>query len=405
MRIFLLLFVCVILSAKSFSQVQQILILDSNLSEYSGANNLLTLHKGIYTFENQYLKTQLFDESGLKRKAFGITYRLGKTFLFDNVTDHMIGLMQHEIFGHGSRYRELGYKKSSYHLNLFPPYGDASGWASSGGDNKRKISTHESMLKVISGCESSNIMAEEIVFRWMARGSINYRESVLYLGVFNNLTNYIVQTKFSKNIKSSNDIASYLMYFPNAKYNVDYLYKQAFLTLLNPFNYFAAYSYLRTYLYKGQESTGLPGIKIKNGIYIPQIRFGLSPFGSEYYFDNYIKSGQKYMKVYFRYGDPLVNNSSGFGIRVNNLIKSRWFSVNSSFDIWDQPEFQVGGGAIKTVKAGINAAATTTLLFRMINVPNRFDVLIKLGYKGPGYLQGEKLEKAFIGAIGLSFSE
>ena len=71
---------------------------------------------------DRYLKPRWFEEDKKSRKAIGIFYRLSKTVLLDNVIDHLAILTQHEVFGHGSRYREFGYKNNSYSLSLFPPY-------------------------------------------------------------------------------------------------------------------------------------------------------------------------------------------------------------------------------------------------------------------------------------------
>ncbi len=74
-----------------------------------GGHIIITLHRGIYAIENKFLKTRWFDENNFGKKAAGLTYRLAKTILVDNVLDHLSFLGQHEVFGHGAGYRELGF--------------------------------------------------------------------------------------------------------------------------------------------------------------------------------------------------------------------------------------------------------------------------------------------------------
>ena len=185
--------------------------IDGRKSTQIGAENLIAFRHGISSMLDRYLKPRWFEEDKKSRKAIGIFYRLSKTVLLDNVIDHLAILTQHEVFGHGSCYREFGYKNNSYSLSLFPPYGNGNGYAISGGlISNRTITTHERIMVIIGGSEANTQLSKSIRSKWLHRGSIKYREAVFYLFSANDLSWYIIRTKQRRLNSSNNDIIAYL---------------------------------------------------------------------------------------------------------------------------------------------------------------------------------------------------
>lgn len=401
------------------SQNRYKLILDQNFSSTTGANNLLTVHKSIYEIEGLYFKPVLFNEDIFIKKTAGIFYRFSKTVLLDNAIDHMIILSQHEIFGHGGRYREFGYKDASYHFNLAPPYGDGSGWAYSGPvSGNRLVSKHESITRTLSGNTANTILSDELAFTWMMRGSIHYRESYLYLASFHNLTAYILGTKYIKSQKPGNDIKAYILdinineghgkYF----YDINDLNRQLLINVFNPFQYFVAYNYTKNYLWNGKETGILPAIKISSLQYIPSFHLELSPFGSEFYFDNYLKQNDMVCYVYYRQGENTFHSFSGGGLRIENIFNNNFISVGAKGDLWDQPSMILGGDKFKNIKAGIGGALAISVHLKVVKGNHDrpagrypFNVFAQTGYKTAGYLKDESLAEKMILRFGLSFDE
>jgi hypothetical protein len=367
------------------------------------------------TFEERYLKTKFTNEKKPVQKALGIFYRASKTVLLDDLIDHLTILTQHEIFGHGARYREFGHVDNSFHLSLVPPYGDGHGFAQSGPlkDPNRKTSECESLMKTVGGDEANTILSQHIIGNWLLRGSINYRESLLYLESANNLLAYIYLTKYQikngKPTSQGNDILAYtmLMQITNnngKKYTIDNLANQSLVGIINPFQFLAAFAYSYSYLLNGNDSLKLPMIRIGNSRYLPAFHYGLSPFGTEYYLDNYLVINKKVFTAYCRYGDTKYFNSWGFGINSMNFLSYRNLSINPCFDIWKQPAFDIGGDKLVTHKAGFGGSLSNTFNW-YFSKQSKTGITLQLGYKTAGYLAGENLAGGIIVRAGLCFKE
>ncbi len=149
-----LLFLTVLFASSAFAQAPYNLILDYPLSSRALSEDLVTAHKLIYTVENKYLKPKLFDEDNAFRKLSGMAYRFGKTVFIDIPIDHIILLVQHEVYGHGYRYREMGYINNHYQIKLPPPYDCGGGMAYRGewkGEGFRNPTRHEEIIASVGG--------------------------------------------------------------------------------------------------------------------------------------------------------------------------------------------------------------------------------------------------------------
>jgi len=390
-------------------------MIDKSNSAQVGAINLLALHRGIYLLENRYLKTRWFNESGIGKKTLGVSYRLGKTILLDDPLDHLAILVQHEIFGHGARYREFGYTGNKYELNLVPPYGDGHGRAIPGKSSANRIvSTDEQIAMTIGGSEANTLLSNSVRDKWLHRGSMNYRETVLYLFACNDLSAYILRTRYEGERSGENDILNYLRLI-NGRHGhlgaddylltLDGLRKQVLLNTLNPFQYFSLYTYFATYLWSGEESYEFPMLRLWNMKYLPSCRLGLTPFGSEFRFENLIVSSEKIINFAFRYGVPTFHNFWGFGLRGDNLIHNKNLSVNVSLNMWHQPSLLLGGSTVTSGKAGLGGALSGTVFWALLEKDSFVNLAAQIGYKTTGFLEGEKLDKGFFGRIGISFVE
>jgi len=416
-KVIFLAVVCIlwIFCTVSRAEVQYSLIVDKTYSSAVGANNLITLHRGIYALENRFFKTRWFDENTFGKKTLGVTFRLCKTILLDNALDHLSFLVQHEVFGHGSRFREFGHIKNSYELNLLFPYGCSSSWARDGTLSPRRVITsHENMAIIIGGSEANTILSNLMRYKWLKRGSINYRETFLYLLTANDLCLYILRTKHQKRVSEENDIYNFLRAinayegYPQEedyRLTLDDLTKYTLINILNPFQYFSLYTYFSRYLWSGKENCILPMINIWNMKYMPSFRLGLTPFGSEFYFENFIVSTKKIINLYFRYGEPTFRKFYGLGLKAIDLICNQKLSVHARLDIWHQPSILLGGETVKAAKAGLGGALFGTVFYKILGADSFMYIQAQLGYKTPGFLEGEKLGKGFIGRIGISFLE
>ena len=267
---------------------------------------------------------------------------------------------------------------------------------------------------IIGGSEANAILSNIMVYKWLQRGSINYRETFLYLLAANDLGYYILRTKNGRGVSERNDILRFLSAinahegYPNEedyRLTLDDLTNYALINLLNPFQYFSLYTYFSGYLWSGNENYTLPMIKIWNVKYLPSFRLGLAPFGSEFYLENFIVFTKRIINLYFRYGEPTFHKFYGLGLKAIDLIHNQKLSVNARFDIWHQPSILLGGESAETVKAELGGALFGTIFYRISRADSSIHLRVQIGYKTPGFLEGEKLGKGFIGRIGISFLE
>lgn len=404
------------------AQTNYNLILDRNYSSSAAAEDLITIHKAVYTVEGIYLKPKLFNEDIWYKKVFGIAYRFGKTVLIDNSIDHIISLTQHEIYGHGARYREFGYVNNHYHISLPPPYDCGGGLAFRGDwkyEGNRRISYHEHLAVYSGGMEANTVLAQTLITKWLSKKSINYRESYLYFSNRHNITSYILFTSLCSNDDNcenskSNDVINYLQYlnidngyyFPdNYIFTIDDLAKQSWINLLDPFQFYAIFTYFKTYLWDGKEDQEFPMIRIGEIGYLPSFHLGLTPFGPEFYFENYFVFKNRILSGYYRQGDKTFINFFGFGFEGHNLFNNNFLSLNTKIDLWDQPVLKLGGNEIKETGGGIGGALSATLLFKVLKNERPVSIYTQLGYKTAGYLEGERLDDGLIIRLGLSFTE
>lgn len=416
MKPFILLTIFLFFATKVDAQTQYLLIGDQKLSSIAGAEDLITIHKGLYTIENNYLKPTLFEEHKWHKKILGISYRLTKTALLDYPLDYIFYLLQHEIYGHGAKYREYGFIDNRYTINIGWPYGSGGGRASIGNQKNwtyREFSIHEFEAIYFGGIEANTVLSKTLMTKWLLNGTINYRETLLYLRTFHNISTYILNTKdeYSTN---PNDILYYLLYLnrDNGMIGVDnYLFtlkdlrKQLIINAFDPFQYFAVYTYLKSYVWSGKEEQKLPMIPIGKLKYLPSFHLGLTPFGSEFYFENYLSLDDKLFTGYYRQGDNTFHRFWGAGIKSFNLLNNKYFYFNTSIDFWEQPGLKIGGDSVVQTNGGFGGAINGTFIFKTLKKPRPVNIYIQIGYKTFGYLEGEKLSEGLIIRLGLSFEE
>jgi hypothetical protein len=410
MKIIISIIIGISLQLNLFGQDNIVFVWDKDASSISNAKNLLSVHRIIYEFQNKNIKLKYWEENNWKNKSLGIGYRLAKTILIDFQIDHLLHMYQHEVFGHGYRYRAFGYENNSYNINLGMPYGKGGGFAKRGNlKYNRELGAHEGIMIKSAGMESAAILSKNLTQNWLINGKINYRESLLFLSTLHDYSAYIIATKLFNIGGSRNDVNSYLRTV-NASYGfsnegayrltLDDILKRTSVNMLNTFQFFAIYTYLKVYLFDGEESFDYPMIKLGSINWLPSIRFGLAPFGSELIIENHIKSEKSIFGVNLRLGDNKLDNFWGGGISFYKNI-SKNFQLGSYGDFWIQPSMELGGISTFNTNEGFGGRLITELNFHL-NSSFPLGFYSQIGYKSTGFIEGESLDKGLIMRIGLS---
>ncbi|MCG8332116.1 MAG: hypothetical protein MI974_30810 [Chitinophagales bacterium] len=387
------------------AQSRYYLLYDRTKSPVMGAELLSTAHYMFSSVEGQYLKPQLFKEKKWTGKALNIGYRLSKTVIIDKTLTDFWKVFQHEVFGHGARAREYGYFESTYVID-FPQGGGKIYYGPHSGN--RMVSDEEFIMRTIGGVESTTIFANALRNKWVQSGQIPYSEAYLYYSNFIGVSRYIRSIDEDNNT-SFHDMFSYYRQMnrhydydlEETPFTVEYLKKRALVNYFNPLNYYALWVLLKEYIWSGNETAVLPMIPIGKYDCLPFFYMGVSPFGTEIYVENALRTDQSVINAYVRIGDDFFGKHWGMGINKTNIINNAWLGVDAGLDFWRQPALVLGGEELDERDAGIGGAAKLGLAFKISKGDYPLSIYSTIGYKTTGYLQGEYLKDGVFVRAGL----
>ena len=307
-------------------------------------------------------------------------------------------------------YSELGLRGIDYGYEWPPPYGDGGGWASYS-SYPGEYSTQERLGIWIGGIESEHVLNRHLRQRWMVSGSMHYRESWLYFWSLQNILHYIEDAlDLVEGQQRFNDPQAYIHYL-NADngfhaisgypYSLDDLKKVSNLNALDPFFWLSIYNNLVGYLWGGQPSGNVPSLKLGNTNYLPTFHVGLTPFGVETYLENYLLLDEVLYLLYFRWGDAsYYDNWGGVGALVSYPFAKSTFSADVKLDLWRQPPLKFGGDEDLRGK-NTGAAFSLRSYFKIPDTRYPMKIVIEVGFKSVGFLEGYPLDKAPILMFGL----
>ncbi len=377
----------------------------------SGAETIVTLHKGITTLEDKYIGIRWFSESGFPGKSAGITARFAKYALIDLPLDYFSVVLGHEYFGHGSRYREFDMKNIHYGFSSPPPYGSGGGEATHFGS--AQISYHQLLAIWMGGVEIHPIINRNLSLRWMTSNEMNYREASQYFWSFQIQWTYILDTPediFDGN--SDNDIRAYTRYINSQstymdpetlKMSVKDLKSKMMLNAANPFIVYSLYSILKTYLWDGDISNEVPAISLGEFQYLPALRAGFTPFGIEYHLENYFRYKGTASLLDISYGDQTFHESwGGLGIEVRNIYSPRNFSFDVSVNLWNQPGVKFKSDNAQIDGKGIGGALAVKGYYDIPDMNLPVSLVLELGFKSIGFIEGYSLDSSPIFAVGIA---
>lgn len=398
------------ISAQAYYQI----IYDNQQSQVFGAQNISTLHHALYSFEDKYIRDTLCHENTFIKKTGGIGYRLVKGYFLDFTIDYLLPLAQHEAFGHGARFREMGYENNSFNINLPKPFGSGGGFAKSGTlkIGYKNPTPQEIMVISAGGVESNKVLADNLTSQILLSDTLHYRQSLLYIIAQNNLLFYLGYTRYNYaySKKFGNDMISYTnrinQYYTstvNNNYNIEKLSNQSFISFINPIQVYSLFSLVYSYGIKGNKGLcKIPMFKFKNVRYLPAFNFSLTPFGSQYHFVNYVRYKTILLTGDFTLGDATYNRFYGFSFKGYNILNTKKITLNTHLDIWNQPPLELENYTQPIATNSFGGLIKTDILIRPFNHQNRVGSFIQIGYKTKGFIIGETLDKSFILRYGLS---
>jgi hypothetical protein len=318
---------------------------DLNMSPYAGGEDLLFATRVL-----EKLETYMLGKSSIAyaRTAYARFWRLSELIAVWLPLNYFAILLQHEVFGHGYRVRDLDTKNlakvDGYFFDWPPPYGP--GGAATAYSIYSNFTTSEESAVSSAGVEGTAVLAWLTKLKWISSGKIDPRQSILYLLSEQDLTLYIstLKLKGEKDL-DGHDIDCYIK-------SLNYTYTKRFLSkgrlrslswinLADPFTFYSIYAWFH-YLSSGKE-TKIPMIC---SLYLPSLRLGLTPFGPEIFLENFFSLKKVPLYAYVKAGNHSDNTYIGAGVYAPKI----WTISNCSFglrcDLWHQPKLLLAPGKV-----------------------------------------------------------
>ncbi len=381
-------------------------IVDPYLSPYVGADDLLIAHKLVQYSSIQQLTNLYQTNPALWAKIS----RGAELVLFWEPVNYMSTVVQHEVFGHGYRVRSSPYAMVDFYtFNVPPPFGP--GGAATGFSFDLDQLTAFDMNSInTGGVEATSIFANRLRMQWLKKGTINPRQSSLYNFAQHDFLRYALNF----NDSPGHDMFSYRRMlnqtFKGSHLTKEELARQSLINILDPFTYYAIYS-AWNYIIKGTEGP-IPMIPIGSYRYLPGARLGLTPFGPEYYLENFLVKDNKPIYFYLRNGNHVGMNYMGLGIENPHQWDLGSFQIGYRADIWHQPDIDmlsdhyalsqfehVRNLDANTLDSRFGASAS---LIAQKKLWDRGMLFVQCGAKSRGYLPGESLESSMIFRVGIT---
>jgi len=376
-----------------------------------GTEDIITTHFYLSQWENRHIRTDWFNEQNWLGKSANMAIRFSRYALLDVSVDYFSVVFQHEYFGHGARYREFDMDGIFYKFDWPPPYGHGGGQAT----NQRSVDISRQQVISIwtAGIESEQILNRDLRLHWMNRGNLSTREASLYFWSFQIAAVYVQDSEENLSLLSAeNDPQAYIRLInaengytdlQNLKMNMKDLKKKMQLNKADPFLFYSMYVLLKDYLWDGKKSVNMPMLHFGNVSYLPAFRAGLTPFGVQYYFENYIRTAKRNSLVELQYGDQTFHKSwGGVGFTVQNVLQLE----NSTFDItaylWNQPGLKFGNTSVREEKSGLGSCFTVRGYYAL-QPGSATWITIELGYKTAGYIDAYPLDASPLVKFGLAF--
>ena len=358
-------------------------LMDRYYSPYAAAPGLISLRNGL-----SLLESTLYPTLSIFNNPFAWIIIKAIDFCFDDYCK----MLNHEVAGHGFRLKSRGHGVEKYEIGLllsitFPSINPSQPW----GHDARLLCT-------IGGSEANQVLAQEIVLQNFRYGYMDQRMAGLFLHGFADLPAYTLLSYFQK--LDASDISSYLdeinmkhaegIPWEKGSMTLSGLAKASLVYFFNPIFYTSLWAFLTGSLH----TCKIPTFRLGNYSYMPILRVGFTPFGLQYYLDNYISDGTRTLLTSLHAGKFPFYRSYYFGIKnkTNNLYTYKAYSLDVEGSLWYQPALCLQNDAIPE---------DVHYWGGLIGIHNQFRCHPHLAldahilYKTKGFTEGVSVQKGF----------
>ena len=384
-------------------------LVDRDLTVGAGATLAVAAGDLVARAEHIVVPDRLLDEHGAGRRTANIAYRSAKLLLFDRPQEAWLMVANHEVFGHGGRVRELfdGYLR--FHLDVPKPYGDGGGVTLYSPD--RDATVHELQAITIGGMEANTVGAASLSRRAFVEQRLTPRAALRYLEFGLDAFDYMRHTR-DEGERAGHDVADFLVLynlvgdFVGAEpLTASTLRRETWINLANPMVASAAFTIAR-YLATGAEETRVFVLPVGDWRVMPGMRYGLTPFGTEWEVTTDAAYRSRTGAVAFRLGRAPLTSPWGLTLMIDALKVREW-RVELGGDLWRQPPLALGARpdfGVDVIGADLTWGGAVRSRIESPAIPKGplpATVIVDVGVKTSGFVKGDPLDGGLVLRAGL----
>ncbi len=369
------------------------LLVDRDMSAGAGATVTLAVARLVAHGEDRFVPLRLFEDKGKLRHGTNATYRLAKLALFDEPQENWFRIVNHEVFGHGGRVRELFGGPVGYRLPAPPPYGRGGGATFFEFD---RTPTAEELLAVsVGGMEANYVMARDLAKDAVTEGRWHYRDARRYLYAEYDTIRYIRGTH---NLETEgHDVGDFLRVYNylashahEKRLSARMLKKRALVSFANPMIAYSYYSTFISYVWGGHTSAPVPMIHLGGTRYLPMARFHLTSFGAEFVIDNMFVRNGRFVDIKVTAGQTIGARTWGIGLQGTRLASFRRWTIDGEGYMWRRPEW--GEDVSVTTMRPLAQRGTRSIA-----------LVVQGGFKTASFAPGDRLHRGAFARVGAVF--
>ena len=390
-------------------QVTSAALVDRDLTVGAGATIAATLGEALARVADAHVPHRLFEEHGIARRGTNVAFRLLKLVALDAPQEHLLLVLNHEVFGHGARLRERFDGPITYRIGVPSPYGRGGGSTSFVFD--RVPSAYEVMAVHTGGMEVDGVAAALTSHRAFSAQQMRPRDAVRYLAFELDTLSYVLSTD-DDGEEPGHDVADFLETYNRvavaagaAPLRPRALRRQALVGFANPMLAYAAYGIGR-HLATGATDVAVPALSIAGVRYLPMFRYRLAPYGTEWSLVNELGGRIRPTQIELRLGRAPHTTPWGVRVRQRELMSWRDWSLEASIEVWRQPRLalQADESLSASPRAGVQVRGRVERAFLPVWFSaDRATIVVDLGVKSRGFVPGEPLRGGAVvrGGVGL----
>lgn len=341
---------------------------------------------------------------------------IAKTILVDIPLADLQAVTIHEVFGHGARARELGFRVG-YSFKLPFPYGPV---LAPGDDDYEGLTSYQErapkaddagQLFTTGGVEANAVTARLLARTFVGEGGWAHHGELMVYGASKlAYAARITAPSFRQPggpVASSNDAESYVsnlqVRFGRVRADERATIAKRVQTayywhFADPLLVWSVWAELVDVLAGSQRYARAPLPRVLGADFLPLPRVWLAPHGVENELSVLAKGGDWLVEGYGRVGTTGLARSWGAGASLEDRHDDRRVRLGAAVDVWRQPALDLERRAFFDRPSLLGGSLSATLRLRVLSGAG---LLGKAGYKTDGWLPGQRADAGAYGFLGL----